>query len=344
MEGKGKIPVAVLGATGSVGQRFVECLSDHPWYELVAVAASERSVGRRYGEAVRWLLPSQIPVKAASMIVASCAEDLPCKVVFSALGSSVAGEVEEAFARKGYLVVSNAKNHRMRSDVPLIVPEVNPSHLKLLEKQPYETGRIITNPNCSTIGLALALKPLHEAFGLEAVHVVTMQAISGAGYPGVSGMDIMDNVIPYIEGEEHKVETELLKILGASFKVSAQCNRVAVSDGHTACVSVKLHSRPSAEDLLAAWREFQGLPQQFSLPTAPSKPVHYIEGEFNPQPKLHRTLDKGMAVSIGRLRQCPLFDYKFVLLSHNTIRGAAGGAVLCAELYHRLDATGRNWT
>lgn len=339
----GKISVAVLGATGSVGQRFIEMLSNHPWYDLIAVAASERTVGRRYGDAVRWLLPGKIPENVTSLKIDSCQPNLPCEVVFSALDSSVAGEIEEQFAQAGYLVISNAKNHRMRDDVPLIVPEVNPSHLDLLEKQTYRKGRIITNPNCSTIGLAMALKPLHDAFGIESIHVVTMQAISGAGYPGVASMDIMDNIIPYIEGEEQKIETELLKIFGslsngkmehASFNVSAQCNRVAVSDGHTACVSVKFKTRPERDDLIKAWKGYSGLPQHLSLPSAPLEPIHYQEGETYPQPKLHRSIDKGMAVSVGRLRECPLFDYKFVVLSHNTIRGAAGGALLCAELHH----------
>lgn len=340
---KKKIPVAVLGATGSVGQRFVEMLSNHPWFDLVALAASGRSAGRPYYDAARWLLPTPLPEKAALLPVQECSPGIPCEIVFSALDSSVAGPIEEKFADAGYIVISNAKNHRMRSDVPLIVPEINGGHLQLLESQPYSKGKIITNPNCSTIGLALALKPLHDAFGIDSVHVVTMQAVSGAGYPGVASLDIMDNVIPYIEGEEHKLETETLKILGqyaggsvvhAPFKVSAQCNRVAVSDGHTACVSVKFKSTPSEEEVIRAWRQFKGPSTSVRLPTAPSQPIYYHDDERSPQPKLHRAIDKGMAVSIGRLRKCPLFDYKFVLLSHNTIRGAAGGALLCAELFH----------
>lgn len=331
-----KISVGVLGATGNVGQRLVEMLSNHPWFELCAVAASERSSGKTYGEAVRWHSSAPIPSQAAALPMRECYPTLPCRLVFSALDSTIAGHIEEQFARAGYLVVTNATNHRMRSDVPLIIPEININHLSLLKQQPYAQGKIIANPNCSAIGLSLVLKPLHDAFGITQVHVVTMQAISGAGYPGVASLDIVDNIIPYIEGEEGKLETETLKIFGkckegiifaAPFKISAQCNRVAVTDGHTACISVKFIKRPSKEQIIAAWRGFNGL----DLPTAPKKPIHYHESISAPQPKLHRRIEGGMAVSVGRLRECPLFDYKFVILSHNTIRGAAGGAILCAE-------------
>lgn len=339
-----KIPVAILGATGSVGQRFIELLANHPYFEIVAVAASERSIGKRYKDAANWLMASPIPPTVAEMEIQPCTPNLKCSIVFSALDSSVAGEIETAFAQSGYIVHSNARNHRMQQDVPLLVPEVNSNHLELLNTQKHPQGKIITNPNCSTIGLAIALKPLLDAFGLDAVHVVTMQAISGAGYPGVASLDIMDNVVPYISGEEQKLETETLKILGKysngrvehnNFKISAQCNRVPVSDGHMECVSVKLKNKASKEDVIKAWTQFTALPQKLELPSAPLKPIHYHTADNFPQPKLHRQLDKGMAVSIGRLRECPLFDYKFTILSHNTIRGAAGGALLNAELLHR---------
>jgi aspartate-semialdehyde dehydrogenase len=338
-----KIPVAILGATGSVGQRFIELLAHHPWFEIVAVAASERSVGKRYKDAVNWLVASPMPASIANMEVKACAPNLPCSIVFSGLDSSVAGDIESSFAQAGYIVHSNARNHRMQPDVPLLVPEVNGDHLDLIQQQKHGKGKIITNPNCSTIGLTIALKPLQDAFGLDIVTVVTMQAVSGAGYPGVSSMDIMDNVIPYISGEEHKMETETLKILGkysqshiepSTFKISAQCNRVPVSDGHLECVSVKLKKKASKADLIAAWELFKGLPQHLQLPLAPLKPIHYFHEDNFPQPKLHRQLDKGMALSIGRLRECSVFDYKFAILSHNTIRGAAGGAILNAELLH----------
>lgn len=339
--GQKRIPVGILGATGSVGQRFVELLAHHPWFEITALAASEKSVGKSYKEAVNWLMPSPLPEAIGRMEVKPCTPDLPCSWVFSALDASVAGEIESDFALAGYIVHSNARNHRMQHDVPLLVPEVNGDHLKLITAQRYPKGKIITNPNCSTIGLVLALKPLLDAFGIDAVSVVTMQAISGAGYPGVASMDIMDNVIPLIKGEEQKLETETLKILGkyteqgiehGTFKISAQCNRVPVSDGHLECVSVKFKHRASKGEVIDAWKHFAGIPQKLQLPTAPRHPTHYFEEENYPQPKLHRHLDKGMAVSIGRLRECSLFDYKFAILSHNTIRGAAGGALLNAEL------------
>lgn len=338
-----KIPVGILGATGSVGQRFIELLANHPWFEIVALGASERSIGKSYSDAVNWLMASKLPANIAKMKVQACEPNMPCKWVFSALDASVAGEVEAAFAQAGYVVHSNARNHRMGKDVPLLVPEVNADHLNLMQHQPYAEGRIITNPNCSVIGLTLALKPLQDAFGLDAIHVVTMQAISGAGYPGVASLDILDNVIPLIRGEEEKLETEPQKILGkyrnnkiepASFKISAQCNRVPVSDGHTECVSVKFTSKPKREEILAVWKSFSATPQKLNLPLAPQIPIHYFDEENYPQPRLHRNVDKGMAVSIGRLRECPIFDFKFVILSHNTIRGAAGGALLNGELMH----------
>ena len=336
-----KIPVGVLGATGSVGQKFIELLSNHPWFEVAEVAASERSAGNLYKDAVNWILSSPIPERVANLKVKNCVPDLDSKIVFSGLDSSVAGGIESEFAKKGYIVVSNSKNHRMDKDVPLLVPEINPSHLELIKTQNYNGGCIVTNPNCSTIGMVLALKPLHDHFGLDMVNVVTMQALSGAGYPGVSSLDIVDNVIPFISGEEGKLESEPLKILGdlnineivnTSIKISAQCNRVAVLDGHLECVQVKLKNKVSEKDLIDVWQNFSSEPQELSLPTAPVKPIYYFSEDKYPQPKIHRNLDKGMAVSVGRLRKDPLLDYKFIVLSHNTVRGAAGGAILCAEL------------
>lgn len=336
-----KIPVGILGATGSVGQKFIQLLANHPWFEIAALGASERSAGKPYRDAVNWLMPEPIPKHIAEMRVGMCVPGMPCSLVFSGLDSSVAGEVEMAFAEAGYAVISNAKNHRMDPSVPLLVPEVNPDHLALVKKQKFGKGMIVTDPNCSVIGLVMALKPLVDAFGVEAVNVVTMQAISGAGYPGVASLDIIDNVIPFIQGEEDKLETEPLKILGklqgdavtpASLMISAQCNRVAVSDGHLACVSVKLKSGASVEDILHAWNTFSSMPQALQLPMAPARPLHYLDHQAHPQPKLHRHLDKGMSVAIGRLRKCALLDYKFALLSHNTVRGAAGAAILNAEL------------
>ena len=344
-----KIPVAILGATGSVGQKFVELLADHPWFEIVALCASERSVAKPYGEAARWFMQSPLLQKYAQMIVQECAPVMPAKIVFSGLDSGVAGEIETSFARAGYVVISNSKNHRWDADVPLIVPEINADHLGLLSLQKFGGGgtprfgggAIVTNPNCSTIGLVMALKPLVDAFGVEAVNVVTLQALSGAGYPGVPSLDILDNVVPYIGDEDEKIEEEPRKILGhfnvdkvdmLDIPVSAQANRVAVLDGHTECVQVRLKKKATKEEILAAWAHFKGKPQEMNLPTAPLQPIHYFQEDMYPQPKLHRALDKAMAVSIGRLRPCKIFDWKFVVLSHNTVRGAAGGTILIAEM------------
>lgn len=335
-----KIPVGVLGATGSVGQKFISLLSDHPYFEIKEVAASERSAGKLYKDAANWFLSTELPEKIANLTVKKCEPLLESQVVFSGLDSGIAGEVETAFAEKGYYVISNSKNHRMDKDVPLLVPEINAEHLELIKSQNHK-GCIVTNPNCSTIGMVLALKPLADQFGLESVNVVTMQALSGAGYPGVASLDIIDNVIPFIGGEEPKMETEPLKILGKyennsikniELKISAQCNRVAVVDGHLECVQVKLKKKASKEDVISAWRNFKGEPQKLNLPLAPENPIYYFEEEKYPQPRIHRNLDKGMAVAVGRLREDPLFDFKFIVLSHNTVRGAAGGAILCAEL------------
>lgn len=336
-----KISVGILGATGMVGQKFVELLSTHPWFEIVALAASDRSVGKRYGDAMRWSMATSLSQKISDMPVVPCQPNLPCKVVFSGLDSSVAGEIEEQFAKAGYQVISNSRNHRMDPDVPLLIPEINGDHLKLLKHQRFGKGTIVTNPNCSVIGIAMALKPLADKWGIERANIVTLQALSGAGYPGVPSMDILDNVIPYIAGEESKIETEPLKIMGAynekgiipyQMNVSAQCTRVSVADGHLACLSVKFRKKAEAHDIIKAWKEFGGEPQKLKLPMAPERPIIYLDDERHPQPKLHRSLEGGMAVSVGRLRACPLFDWKFVILSHNTVRGAAGCAILNAEL------------
>ncbi len=335
-----KIPVAILGATGSVGQRFLELLLNHPWFEVIELAASDKSAGKKYSDATNWILQTPLPDKFTNMIVKKCEPNLNAKVVFSALDASVAGEIETQFADAGYYVISNARNHRFDEHVPLLIPEVNPDHLQLLKIQKYKGG-IVTNPNCSTIGLALALKPLQDNFGIDSINVVTMQAVSGAGYPGLASLDIIDNVIPYIGGEENKMESEPLKIFGkfnsnriefADFKISAQCNRVAVIDGHTECVQVKLKTKPDKDEIIKIWQEFKSEPQKLNLPSAPKNPIVYLYEEKYPQPKIHRNIEQGMATSIGRLRECPIFDYKFVILSHNTIRGAAGGTILIAEL------------
>ncbi|MCX6169285.1 MAG: aspartate-semialdehyde dehydrogenase [Ignavibacteriales bacterium] len=336
-----KINVAILGATGSVGQKFIELLCNHPWFEISELAASDKSAGKKYGDAVNWVMQTPLKKDIAEMEVKKCVPTLKSKIVFSALDASVAGTIEEDFAKAGYVVISNARNHRFDDDVPLIVPEINPDHLELVRTQKFGNGIIITNPNCSTIGLVMALKPLDDKFGIESVNVVTMQAISGGGYPGVPSMDIIDNVIPFISGEEEKMEKEPKKILGllkenkfeySKMIVSAQCNRVGVIDGHTECVQIKLKKKISKEEILNAWNNYSGEPQKLNLPFAPEKPLIYLDDEKFPQPKLHRNLGNGMSVSIGKLRECPLFDYKFVVLSHNTVRGAAGGTILIAEL------------
>lgn len=340
----GKIQVGILGATGMVGQRFVQLLAGHPWFEVTEVAASERSAGKNYAEAMegRWKLPTDIPDSIRRLTVKECAPGLDCKVVFSALDAEIAGPIEQAFATAGYMVSSNSRNHRMDPDVPLLIPEVNPEHLDLLPVQKQKRGwkgMIVTNPNCSTIHLVLVLKPLMK-FGLSQVFVTTMQALSGAGYPGVPSLDILDNVIPYIGGEEEKMQRETLKLLGAfsggavtpaPLVVSAHCNRVAVVDAHTECISVKLGSKPGVEGLTRAFQEFNPL-RGLGLPSAPDRPVIVRSEPNRPQPKLDRDRDNGMASVVGRVRECPLLDYKMVLLGHNTIRGAAGAAILNAEL------------
>lgn len=335
-----KLKVAILGATGAVGQKFVALLADHPWFEISAVAASERSAGRAYRSAVHWLEDVPLPESVAQMKVELARpSDLDCDFVFSGLDASVAGEIEDEFTRAGYAVVSNAKNHRMQADVPLIIAEVNPDHIALINKQDHGNGGyIVTNPNCATVGLTMTLKPLLDAFGIEAVQVTTLQALSGAGYPGESALDALGNVVPFIGGEEEKVETEPLKLLGsmdtgASFPISAQCTRVPVIDGHLACVSVKFQkSGITQASVLRAFRQFDVPPEVAHLPSSPEKALLVMEHEAAPQPRRHALIGNGMTVSVGRVRNCSIMDIKYVCLVHNTIRGAAGGAILNAEL------------
>jgi aspartate-semialdehyde dehydrogenase len=338
-----KIPVGLLGATGTVGQRFIERLADHPWFELTAVAASDRSRGKTYAEAALWRLPVPMPERVASMTLLSSDEDLPCRVVFSALDAATAREREPACARQGKWVFSNASAFRMEPDVPLLIPEINADSLCLIGRQQRERGwkgSIVTNANCSTIFLAMALAPLHRAFGVERVFVTTMQAVSGAGYPGVPSLDILGNVLPDIPDEAAKIERETAKILGtvrdgavspAPLTISAMTYRVAVEDGHTESVSVGLSRRAGAADLITAWREFQGPEEVRALPSAPSHPIVYLDGPHRPQPRRDVDAQKGMVASVGGLKACPLLDWKFTALGHNTVRGAAGASVLNAE-------------
>lgn len=343
------LPVAVLGATGAVGQRMVDLLARHPWFRIVALVASERSAGKLYRDAVRWLLPSPVPSAVAEMVVADLGATYPGRLAFSALDAAVAGEAEEAAARRGLLVVSNARNHRMEPDVPLLVPEVNASHLALLDAQAERFGgggRIITNPNCSTVGLAMVLAPLHEAFDVEAAHVTTLQALSGAGYPGVASFDLIDNVIPHIGGEEPKLETEPLKILGrlvqaegapprvedATFPISASVHRVPVLDGHLESLAVRLGRPASPADVEGCLTAFRGAQAARGLPTSPDRPIALLPGVDRPQPRRDRDLGGGMTVSVGRVREDRVLGIKLSLLVHNTIRGAAGAAILNAEL------------
>jgi aspartate-semialdehyde dehydrogenase len=338
-----RIEVGVLGATGMVGQQFISQLAGHPWFELTWLAASERSEGKRYADAAPWRLEGPIPDGIADLAVEPATAGVGPRLVFSALDAGVAGELERAFAEAGHLVVSNARNHRMDPTVPLLVPEVNAEHLALLGTQARlrgGKGAIVTNPNCSTVVLTMALAPLRP-FGLRSCLVSTMQAVSGAGYPGVASLDILGNVIPFISGEEEKMETETRKILGAlagdaiephPVRVSAHTNRVPVIDGHTETVSVALEKRPSLAELRAALEGYSGAPQRLGLPSAPERPILYFDQPNRPQPRFDAGRSRGMAVSVGRLRPCPVLDWKFVALGHNTVRGAAGAAVLNAEL------------
>ena len=338
-----KIEVGVLGATGMVGQHFVKFLQHHPWFDLTWVGASDRSAGKKYAEATSWRLDGGMPAGVAALNVQECKPGNAPKLVFSATDASVATEIEQAFASAGHVVVSNSRNHRMDQDVPLLIPEINGEHLKLISRQRNQRGwpgLIVTNPNCSTIVLTMALAPMKQ-FGIERVVVTTMQAISGAGYPGVASMDINANVIPFIGGEEEKMEQETQKILGdflagavepLAAKISAHCNRVPVVDGHLVAVSVEFKNKPTLADLRNAVETITGLPQQRSLPSAPPRPLIYMEQQDRPQPRRDAERENGMAVFVGRLRQCPVFDFKFLACGHNTVRGAAGAAVLNAEL------------
>jgi aspartate-semialdehyde dehydrogenase len=335
--------VGILGATGTVGQRFIQLLENHPWFEVTWLAASDRSSGKSYGEAVRWKLDTALPAEIAALKMSPAVPEGAPKVIFAALDADIAREMEPQFAAAGCAVISNSSAFRMQADVPLVIPEVNREHLSLIDGQSWRKnsgGYIVTNPNCSAIGLVLALKPLADCFGLEGVFVSTMQAVSGAGYPGVPSLDILGNVVPYIKNEEEKLEAETLRLLGTlrgdlveplNARVTAHCNRVAVEDGHTESVSVKLSTKTTREEILAAWRDFAPLNGD-TLPTAPTQPVEFAPGEDRPQPRLDRMRGNGMAATVGRLRPCSLLDWKFTVLSHNTIRGAAGAALLNAEL------------
>jgi len=344
--------VGILGATGTVGQRFIQLLSNHPWFEVAWLAASDRSAGKTYGEACKWKLDTPLPARIAAMAVmpnvpeGTAAGELP-KIIFAALDADIARELEPKFAAAGCAVVSNSSAFRMTEVVPLVVPEVNADHLALIERQSWRKdsgGYIVTNPNCCAIGLVLALKPLEERFGIESLFVSTMQAVSGAGYPGVASLDILGNVVPYIKNEEEKLQEEVGKLLGKlgrggiemlDAKLSAHCNRVAVEDGHMECVSIKLRTKATRDEVLAAWSEFAPL-AGLHLPTAPEQPVEFDVNPDRPQPRLDKMRGRGMASTVGRLRECNLLDWKFVVLSHNTIRGAAGAAVLNAEVLARL--------
>lgn len=342
-----RVKVGILGVTGAVGQRFVELLDGHPYFEVVALAASERSAGKTYAEATkgRWKISADIPAYARDLPVHECDPDMlaDAKVVFSGLDASVAGEIEERFAQAGKIVLSNARNHRWDPDVPIMSAEVNPQHLDVLKHQKWPGG-IVTNSNCTIMGVTITLKPLFDQFGIEAVFLASMQAISGAGYPGLPSMDILGNVIPYIGGEEPKAESEPLKCLGrvengkivnAGFVISAHCNRVPVFDGHTVCVSVKLRKTATPAEVKDLFRTFEGEPQKLGLPHAPKPPIVVREEDDRPQVRLDGNTGNGMTTVVGRVRECPIFGLRYVTLSHNTVRGAAGASVLNAELMYR---------
>ena len=338
-----RIEVGILGATGMVGQHFIKFLDGHPLFHLTWLGASERSAGKRYSDAAKWHLGGAPPADIANRKVEDAKPGNAPKLVFSAMDAGVATEIEQAFAAAGHVVVSNSRNHRMEQDVPLLVPEINPDHLGLVAGQQSARGwkgKIVTNPNCSTIVLTMGLAPLMQ-FGVTKIIATTMQAISGAGYPGVPSMDFLGNVIPYIGNEEEKMQEETQTILGTfagdrisplAATVSAHCNRVAVVDGHTVTVSVEFNTKPTEKDLRHAFDSFKGLPQDRELPSAPKRPVQYMVEADRPQPRKDVERERGMAAFVGRLRPCPVFDWKFVALGHNTVRGAAGAAVLNAEL------------
>jgi aspartate-semialdehyde dehydrogenase len=343
-----QLRVGILGATGVVGQRFVQLLEDHPQFVVTALAASDRSQGKRYGEACPWRLSGEPPAAVRGLVVGAPEPPLDCDIVFSSLPSDLAGPIETGFARAGYAVLSNSAAHRMDDRVPLLIPEVNPDHITVLDacRGAWGGGEggggfIVTNPNCSAIMVALALAPLAARFGVEAVIVTTLQALSGAGYPGMASLDITDNVVPFIAQEEEKIEQETRKILGrlgdgrvqpAAFALSAQCHRVNVTDGHLAAVRVKLSRPAQPAELRAAFAEFTALPQQLRLPTAPARPILVRDEPDRPQPRLDRDAGRGMSVTVGRIAPDAVLGHRFVALSHNTIRGAAGAAILNAEL------------
>jgi aspartate-semialdehyde dehydrogenase len=348
--------VGILGATGAVGQRFIQLLAEHPWFNITWLAASDRSAGKTYAEACAWRLDTALPRRIAEMVlqpnIPEGAANLP-RIIFSSVDAPIARELEPKFAAAGCAVISNSSAFRMGADVPLVVPEVNEAHLDVIEAQATRKttgGYLVTNPNCCAIGLVLPLAPLHQRFGIDKLFVSTMQAVSGAGYPGVASLDILGNVIPFIKNEEEKLQEEIAKLLGAlrvegenargfqlaDLTVSAMCNRVPVLEGHTECVSVKLRRPATREEILDAWKSFQPLSgrghEGLHLPSAPLHPVVYIEGEARPQPKLDLARGRGMTTTVGRLRPCSIFNWKFTLLSHNTVRGAAGAAILNAEI------------
>lgn len=344
METNNKIPVAVLGATGMVGQRFVQLLAHHPWFKISALASSERSAGKTYQNACHWLLDGNIPAEIGKMAVQPVQPTLNAKIVFSALPASVAIKVEPAFAEAGYAVCSNASAFRYEEDVPVIIPEINHDHTAILSTQKKKRGWkgiLVTSPNCTTTGIALPLKPLHEAFGINKVFVVTMQAVSGAGYPGISFLDIEDNVIPFIGGEEQKIETETQLLLGkmdgiqrlpANIIISAQANRVSVKEGHTICLSIGFSQKPSLEEIITVLQNFNGIEGTPNLPSMPKQILVVRQEQDRPQPRKDRHVNDGMSVAVGRVRTCPILDYRMVTVSHNTLRGAASGSILNAEL------------
>jgi aspartate-semialdehyde dehydrogenase len=337
------IEVGVLGATGMVGQHFVRFLQGHPWFKLTWLGASDRSAGKTFRDASDWRLEGEMPGNIRETVVSKCVPGNAPRLVFSAMDASVATEIERAFAEAGHVVVSNSRNHRMERDVPLLVPEVNPSHLSLIHAQQRNRGwrgMIVTNPNCSTVVLTMALAPL-KVFGIQRIIAATLQAVSGAGYPGVSSVDILGNVIPYIGGEEEKMQQETQKILGSvtaeeasplQARMSAHCHRVPVADGHMVATSIEFAFKPTLAELRTAFEEFRGVPQEKQLPSAPPRPLVYMHEQDRPQPRRDAGRENGMAVFVGRARECPVLDFKFVACGHNTIRGAAGAAVLNAEL------------
>ncbi len=351
---KTRQPIGILGATGMVGQRYIQLLERHPWFEITWLAASDRSSGKTYGEAAKWRLDTPLPERIANMTVSPAEPSAAAnenqtapKIIFSSIDAPIARELEPRFAAAGCAVISNSSAFRMAPNVPLVLPEVNAEHLHLIEEQSWRKqsgGYIVTNSNCTVMGPVLALKPIVDRFGIEQIFATSMQAVSGAGYPGVASMDILDNVVPYIANEEEKMEEEMLKLLGSldghavkplSARMSASCNRVPVVDGHTVSVSIKLGKKATREEILAAWAEFHPLAGQ-NLPTAPVQPVEWAPQPDRPQPRLDRNRGNGMAVTVGRLRPCGVLDWKFTVLSHNTIRGAAGATILNAELLASL--------